>query len=235
MVINISHHTMNKKPLVFSSWTSRGIKVIGDLYDNSGMLSFQQLMTRFGVPQSSFYFYLQVRSALNSCKVPIRGKLPTHPLRLLIDSLSHRGQRFVSAIYGKLSKECNDLPIMRMWERDFQLGDEAISWSNVWQNISKSSRNPGHQLIHYKLCHRMYYTPITRFRMKLIQSPICDKCQHNELGTYKHMIWECPPVQDFWNRVTRTLSEMLATPIPVDPVLLLLGDDSNVDLTTGKL
>lgn len=123
--------------------------------------------------------------------------------------------------------------MIRAWLRDFGQKDDDISWNNVWENIFLASKNQNHQLIHFKVCHRLYYTPVTRFRMKLIPSPICTMCQLNAIGCYKHMMWECPFVQAFWGRVSKVLSELLGTVIICNPILLLLNDDSQIHIS-GK-
>lgn len=91
-------HNMNvqigNKPLDFKPWSLKGINVVGDLYDGNGMFSYQDLKDRFDLQDSSFFYYLQIRSALKAHSVPLRAKPPMHPLINWIKSLSCRG--FVS-------------------------------------------------------------------------------------------------------------------------------------------
>ena len=124
--------------------------------------------------------------------------------------------------------------MIRAWLRDFGQKDDDISWNNVWDNIFLASKNPNHQLNHFKVCHRLHYTPVTRFRMKLIPSPTCTMCQLNAIVRItKHMMWECPSAQAFWGRVSKVLSELLGTVITCNPILLLLNNDSQINIT-GK-
>ena len=58
------------KPFSSLSWSLQGIHVIGDLYSSGGLFTFQQLKDKFVLPVSSFFIYLQLRSALKAYGVP---------------------------------------------------------------------------------------------------------------------------------------------------------------------
>ena len=45
------------------------------------------------------------------------------------------------------------------------------------------------------------------------------------------MVWECEEVHDFWHKTTSIISDMIGCPIPLEPVVLLLNDDSGLNLT----
>jgi len=193
------------------------------------MLSFQTLCSRFNLPTTSHFLYLQLRSALRTYGVQTNSKLQTHPIVAWLSTTNTRG--LVSAVYSQLqTRTQQELPLARVWSRDLAVAEEDINWKNVWENALHASKNPNHQLIHYKLCQKAYSTPLLRFRMKLSTSPNCNLCSLNTLGTFKHMIWDCPEVFGFWRKVTVTLSSMIDKPIPLEPTLLLLNDDSHLGL-----
>lgn len=61
------------------------------------------------------------------------------------------------------------LPILDIWYRDLYDTDTEDSiddfcWDSIWANLKLV---PNHQLIHYKMVHRMYLTPRKRYLMKL--------------------------------------------------------------------
>ncbi len=62
----------------------------------------------------------------------------------------------------------------------------------VWGMFKLSSKNPNHQIIHWKLLHRVYLTPMKRFYMNLSSSPKCNLCSQGSLGTFLHFFGECP-------------------------------------------
>lgn len=101
---------IGNKPLDFKPWSLKGINVIGDLYDGKGMLSYQDLKDHFDLQDSSFFYYLQIRSALKA-----QGVHLMHPLINWINSLPSRG--FVSKVYSKLSGQQETLSMLRAWQR----------------------------------------------------------------------------------------------------------------------
>ena len=106
-----------------------------------------------------------------------------------------------------------------------------MDWEVAWRNIFKASKNPNHQLIHFKLSHRAYWTPLSRFHAKLTSNPNCELCSLGVPGSLKHMVWDCPGVYSFWKRVTSILSKLIGKDIPLQPILLLLNDDSQLQLS----
>lgn len=105
-----------------------------------------------------------------------------------------------------------------------------LNWKLIWQNIQLSSRNPNHQVIHFNFIHRTYFTPCILHKMKALPSPNCTLCNQNALGTFFHMVWECPRVAEFWKRVAEMLSNILSKTIPYLSEVLLLNDISNLEL-----
>ena len=49
-----------------------------------------------------------------------------------------------------------------------------------------------------------------------------------------HMMWECPGVFSFWFNISDILSHLLQTDIPCLPHILLLNDDSPLNLNFHK-
>ncbi len=56
------------RPFVQPSWSSLGVNTCGDIYDNQGLCSFQTLRTKFCLPASAYFVFLQLRSALKAEK-----------------------------------------------------------------------------------------------------------------------------------------------------------------------
>jgi len=134
-------------------------------------------------------------------------------------------------VYSRLQTHTQkELPLTKAWSRDLAVAEEDINWKNVWENTLHASKNPNHELIHYKLCQKAYLTPLLRSHMKLLTSSNCDLCSLNTPGTFKHMIWDCPEVYGFWRKVTVTLSNVIDKTVPLELTLLLLNDDSHLGL-----
>ncbi len=85
-----------------------------------------------------------------------------------------------------------------------------------------SSKNPNHQMIHWKLLHRVYLTPIKCIYMNLSSSPKCNLCSQGVLGTFVHFFWECPSLSLFWTLTG--LSYLLGTEICLTPRHFFMND-----------
>ena len=89
-------------------------------------------------------------------------------------------------------------------------------------------------MIHYKFVHRFYFTPRRLYQMKLKSNPFCDFCSGNTVGTFFHLVWQCPEVNRLWENISSILSVVVERTIPCSPSLLLLHDISSLKLTTNN-
>lgn len=118
-------------------------------------------------------------------KVPWGTELKTHPLISLMKKAPRK--KMVTYIYNYLiSYTPIESAIYSSWEEDINLGTETIDWDTVWGNVFRSSQNPNHHFIHYKICHRTYLTPRKRHMMGLAPNPYCTFCSQGVLGTLMH-------------------------------------------------
>ncbi len=92
----------------------------------------------------------------------------------------------------------------------------------MWSNLSLTSKNLAHRLIHFKVIHRAYITRYKRFKMKLQSNLNCHICNTTSSGTFLHMFWECPVVISLWTHVNLVLSSLLRIDWSVNPSLCLL-------------
>lgn len=72
------------RPISAPQWERRGARHLKDIYNDSGLLSFTDIRDAFDLPGSTFFFYLQLRSALKAHGLSWQCTLPTHPLRDLV-------------------------------------------------------------------------------------------------------------------------------------------------------
>ena len=215
------------RPIYFSSWANNGIFTLADIFGAEGLRSFTDIQNLFNLPGSSFFFYLQLRTAMRTYGVPWDGTLGLHPFHKALTG----SKGLVSALYAILMQAPNTpLSLDRIWKQDLPSDDNDLDWHLIWQNLSLSSRNPNHRIIHYNFIHRSYFTPNILFKFKALPSPNCTLCSQKSLGTFFHMVWECPGIADFWKKVCSALSIILSKQIPYSPTFLLLNDTSNLDL-----
>ncbi len=146
------------RPFVQPSWSSLGVNTCGDIYDNQGLCSFQTLRTKFCLPASAYFVFLQLRSALKAYGVPWTSFISSHPMRDWIAPSA--GRPSVSLIYNKII-DCitKPLSIKTIWNRELSDLNLSVDWERVWSNLSLTSKNLAHRLIHFKVIHRAYITP----------------------------------------------------------------------------
>lgn len=218
----------------FPDWEKKNICTLGDIYGEAGLLTFQNICIKHGIPRTSFFFYLQLRSTLKSNGAPLQAPLTSHPIRKLFYSVgSTRG--FVSRLYWLLLRYAyRPLALDTVWRRDVPDLSPTFDWDKVWINIGLSSRNPDHQQIHYNFVHRVYFTPRKLHLMKVIDDPTCTFCSAKVIGSYFHMFWECSPVAEFWKMIAFNLSKLFKIRLPCTPATLILNDLSKLGLTLDK-
>ncbi len=212
------------QPFVQPSWSSLGVNTCGDVYDNQGLCSFETLRTKFCVPASAYFVFLQLRSALKAYGVPWASSISSHPMQDWIAPSA--GRPSVSLIYNKII-DCitKPLSIKTIWNRELSDLNLSVDWERVWSNLSLTSKYLAHRLIHFKVIHRAYITPYKRFKMKPQSQSNCHICNTASSGTFLHMFWECPIVISLWTHVNLVLSSLLWIDWSVNPSLCLLNDD----------
>ena len=119
---------------------------------------------------------------------------------------------------------------MKAWDRDITDLGQELDWETIWDNVSGASKNPNHRYIHLKFCHRAYVTPRIRHLMGFAPDPYCSFCPHGTLGSFLHVMWECPEVSRLWRKVIEIVTDVTGVQFPMDPAVHLLNDDSHLSL-----
>ncbi len=101
-------------------------------------------------------------------------------------------------IYNK-TLDCITKPLLL---KLFGIGNYLILFicrlERVWSNLSLTSKNLAHRLIHFKVIHRAYITPYKDLKWNCSQILNCHICNTTSSGTFLHMFWECPVVISLW-------------------------------------
>ncbi len=128
------------RPFVQPSWSSLGVNTCSDIYDNQGLCSFQTLRTKFCLPASAYFVFLQLHSALKAYGVPWSSSISSHPMRDWIAPSA--GRPSVSLIYNKIIV-CitKPLSIKTIWNRELSDLNLSVDWERVWSNLSLTSKN----------------------------------------------------------------------------------------------
>lgn len=158
------------KPFSLSAWAQKGIQGLEDIAGHNSILEFQDLASHYGISKNSFFFYLRLTSALKAYNVPWGTDLICHPIVDWILGAEPKGK--ASFIYKQLMTYSTVLfPGSKLWEKDLKQWDGIIHWDTVWKSIPSVSKNPNHQFIHFKICHRTNMTSRIRHLMGLAPHP----------------------------------------------------------------
>lgn len=136
----------------FQTWHDKGIHSISDLYIDNSFASFEQLSTKYKLPNSHFFRYLQIRDFV---KKKFSNFPNTPPLscfdNLLKFNLFMKGR--VSIIYSSIMDTLSPSVsyIREQWENDmgFSLSDEE--WDVALLKVHWSSICSRHALIQFKV------------------------------------------------------------------------------------
>ncbi len=144
------------------------------------------ILSEINKQASAYFVFLQLRSALKAYGVPWSASISSHPMRDWIAPSA--GRPSVSLIYNKIL-DCitKPLSIKTIWNRELSDLNLSVDWERVWSNLSLTSKNLAHRLIHFKVIHRAYITPYKRFKMKLQSNFNCHICNTTSSGTFLHM------------------------------------------------
>ena len=197
--------------------------------NDDGFRSFQDLSGTFKLSLNSFFLYLQLHSALRAAGILTDRKPLNHPIMELFRKLSRLPKRYVSVIYNSLLEHMQTpLVITNVWNKDCP--ESSIDWHRVWRNYAYSTQNLNNKLTNLNFLYRTYLTPNQRFMIKLSPSPNYNLCDLNQIGTFLHITWECPTVQNFWQQIVKHLYNALGLEIDLSPKCVLLNDDSGQNL-----
>lgn len=195
-------------------------------------ISFEDLISRYGISCSKFLEYQQLRSIIQA-----RFKLndlKSETSVLISDFKNLNPPKLVSKIY-KLLLRINDslcLPITK-WEHDLSINSDENFRRQVCTNTFKMAKNPNLQLIQYNILHRIHNTGLKMFQMGLRETNLCTNCSGNHTETYIHAIWSCTPVQRLW-KLCENLSIWFNCDISASLKLCILGDTSELNLETER-
>ncbi len=229
-------HNLNfvcgNRPFVQPSWSSLGVNTCGVIcMITRASVHFRHWEPNFVYQHLHILFFFNYVLLSKRYGVPWSSSISSHPMRDWIAPSA--GRPSVSLIYNKII-DCitKPLSIKTIWNRELSDLNLSVDWERVWSNLSLTSKNLAHRLIHFKVIHRAYITPYKRFKMKLQSNLNCHICNTTSSGTFLHMFWECPVVISLWTHVNLVLSSLLRIDWSVNPSLCLLNDDSDLCISS---
>lgn len=217
---------INKSPFLWKLWLQKGIRVLGDLYQDGTLKSFEALSQEFDLPRNQQWKYFQLRHLLvqvfgSPSVVPPSGDMLEKVL-----TIYGRGHE-ASAYYAMIltASDSNILSLKMTWETDLKVSFTDAEWGRILSNGKKMSRELRTRLIQFKILNRIYWTPSRLHKVGLVDNSECWRCQDKN-GTFVHMLWSCPKIQAFWSSLHTIVEKIVEQNIPLTPSLFILGDPS---------
>lgn len=207
----------------FQQWHGAGLHCFKDLFVENTFASFEQMSEKFGLPNSHFFRFLQVRHYVK-CQVPSFPSLPpVYPLDAFF-SLDPFSKGAVSRLYNLISSlDSPSLATVRTaWEQDLGLCFSDDDWESILRQVHGSSMCVRHSLLQFKVVHRAHLSKVKLSKLYSDISPECDKCKSADASLI-HMYWTCPSLEQYWRSVFDTLSGILEIRIEPHPLVALFG------------
>uniref|UniRef100_A0A3Q1EXS2 Reverse transcriptase domain-containing protein n=1 Tax=Acanthochromis polyacanthus TaxID=80966 RepID=A0A3Q1EXS2_9TELE len=207
----------------FKLWSMLGIKSFNDLYIDNTFASFQQLSSKFCLPKSNFFRYLQIRSFIKEKTSHFPTRPPSQGVDMIL-SLPPPSKGLISYIYERIhSFRDSSIRMVRItWEQDLGFTIQDDAWEKILFRVHKSSLCARHGLIQCKILHQTHWTKLKLSRIFPNVTPDCNRC-HQAPANSAHMFWSCPSLQQYWTEVFAILSAVLNLDLHLDPLLALFG------------
>lgn len=95
-------------------------------------------------------------------------------------------------------------------------------WGRIWNSTSKISRCVVQRATAFQILLFWYRTPEILHRFNPSLSPLCWRCGKTRV-THYHIFWQCELITSFWTMAMSLLQRLFESPLPLNPLHLLLG------------
>lgn len=187
--------------------------------------------SEFGIPQTNFFRYLQLRHALQ-----LQSR---YTLLQLIDHAIVQGILMEKETKGMISRGYSiilnvlrdpaGLPCKHKWEEDVGPLD-GETWSLCLASAPAMSVSASQKLSHLYQLHRAYRTPVKLHKWGICDTPLCPECMRDH-GDLMHMFWKCPKLFWYWSEILEIISQVFTFTIPKSPIVCLSGALDEESLT----
>lgn len=206
----------------FTLWRERGLVRFSDLYSDGLFASFNDLRTKFNLPQSHMFRYFQVRNYARTHFTPF----PHSPAESLItEVLSLPLARSKISVFLDLIASSNMSSLVKLkdsWERElgFDLTDEW--WREAMIRVNSTSSCARLSLIQFKVFHKIHFTKNRLSRLFPGTNDTCDRCGLSP-ADHVHMFFSCPKLVNFWSCFFKSLNNSLNIRLEPCPLISIFG------------
>ena len=145
----------------FQQWRNKGLTKLGDLFNDSCLMSFDQLRTKYQLPRHDFFRFLQIRHYITK-----NTTLIDHREVSVIEKFLYRqpGRLSLSLFYEVLRGMTpnNTQRVKGAWERELSVTIDEETWEDVWNYAKKISICARAKAIQLRIIHRIHISPNSR-------------------------------------------------------------------------
>ncbi|XP_055494220.1 uncharacterized protein LOC129698878 isoform X1 [Leucoraja erinacea] len=215
----------------YQQWDRLGIRKVGDMYEVGKLLSFQQLKLKFKLKDNQYFKYIQVCDFM---------KKYTHRFQtIFLDPLEEAmnikadSQKLISYFYNNiLNRESPSTEALREdWEHELMIKISKDRWEKHLMNTHNCSINARHNLIQFKLLHRLYYSKTRLNKFYPNVSPRCDKCLFQN-ANITHSFVGCTKLNTFWSDIFDIFTKLFKSRIEPKTewiIFGIIGEDTNLN------
>lgn len=207
----------------FQEWADRGVATIENLFIDNTFASFDQLKLKFNIQNSHLFRFLQLRSFVSTSFT----HFPSQPPNTLLNSilkLNSGSKGNIGNIYSLLNTY-NLEPLTSLktqWEGDLGCELPEETWERALDRIHSSSICLRHTVIQFKVMHCLHWSKVRLAKFAPSIDPICDRCRQAP-ATLSHMFWFCSKLDNFWQSIFKTFSDVLQVPIELSAITAIFG------------
>lgn len=217
--------------LAFRTWHNKGLRQVKDLFHDDVFSSFADLSSKYDLPNSHFFRYLQARDFVKK-QFP---HFPNRPPETDLDSLLRidpQQRRCISVLYNILDKAVSKSisSTKRGWEEELQLSLSEQQWNVALKLIHSSSICARHALIQCKVFYKIHYTNAKLSKIYPTVSDNCTRCGQSP-ANHVHMFWACPKLSAFWRDVFNTLTQAYGQTIVPNALSAIFGIPPNTNIS----
>lgn len=128
----------------------------------------------------------------------------------------------ISLIYSALADPSEKVPYMLKWESDLDIEWDLDTWNFQVAKVFKGILNVSLVEANLKVVTRWYLVPTRQIKLFPQSSPLCFRgC--DLLGSHLHILWQCPKIRSFWNKVFNLIRTVTGAVLSQDPTIALLN------------
>lgn len=129
----------------------------------------------------------------------------------------------ISMIYSALAELIEKTSYIQSWERDLGFNWDLDTWHSRFSSAFKGILNISLIEADLKVMSRWYLVPTRLAKFYPQSSPLCFRgCGH--LGSLLHILWECPKIRGFWNKLFQLIRRVTGSIVPQKPTIALLNE-----------